>query len=182
MTIRLSAYRNVWDTTPQVLTFDGMSTLYAELKADQLPCPEQGKDHAPLLSQPAEWSTLERRNINVLTLGRALLLDVDKLTETQMVALLESMRGVSVIVYTSYNHGTQKPKDKPEDGLCRFRLIIELDREYPAAEHAAVWSAANARIQGMTDPQTKDPSHMYTVPLIREGKPEANYLDVETNG
>lgn len=175
--MRLSAYPNIYARDPAVLSLESMDRLAEELWGSRAPAPSQGKDHAPLISSPADWVTPKRAKANVRTLGRLFIADIDRVTQADMYATIQSLQGTSAVVYTSYNHGVLKDPAKEDPAyLCRFRVLVELDREYPVEQHAAVWSACNARLGGCVDPQTKDPCRMFTVPLLRPEQPQTEFF------
>lgn len=171
MEITLSSFTEVLATKPVVSTFTSLRQLSEELKSEAQTISSVAKSRFYLLSAPAVWSEPHRLARNVKELGNVFIADIDAISEGKMLSIMESLEGTRLIYYTSFNHNIAKhTNDNPEE-LCRFRLIIELDRRYPKEAHPAVWSAANSRLQKCIDLQTKDPARMFTAPVTQEGQP-----------
>ncbi len=115
------------------------------------------KNAAPLLSPVAEWSKEYRSNANVRRMGRVAVLDFD----TGTLEPLAAAEGYSHIVYTTHSHTPEVPK---------YRILLELEDEYPVALHATLWSALRAHFGGSNDKSAKDPSRAYFLPSAKPGR------------
>ena len=142
-------------------TLPDFETLAAELEGAR----EEGtKEDCDLLVPSAAWSEMYRKACNIEAMSRIFVGDVDGAEEADIDALLASLDGVSCILYTTHSHMTPRKHEK----AC-YRVIVELDKEYPPALHESLWQEANRRLGGLLDPDARTPEQGYYLPAYPPG-------------
>jgi hypothetical protein len=96
-----------------------------------------------------------RGNAGVISLS-ALVLDFDDGDHWHDV--LPAFRGHPRAYYTSWSHSDDHPK---------WRLVVPLARDVPAAMWPRVWKWAQDRVEGKADAQCKDPARLAFAPAVR---------------
>lgn len=137
-------------------TFPDFRSLFKAVEAAAGPGEKTDSD---LLVPVAEWSQLYREDANARTMARVFLGDVDGMTDVEVDTLVAGLEGLSCIVYTTHSH--RQPR---KNGLSCYRVILELDREYPPALHGSLWDAVNSRLSGLLDPSTRKVSLGHYLP------------------
>ena len=145
-------------TAPHDLTLTTFPDFEALFRALKVTAGPGAKEDSDLLVPVAEWSRLYRADENALTMARVFCCDLDRLTDAQVDETLDALKGVSLIVYTTHSH--RQPK---KGGLNCYRVLVELDREYPAAGHPALWDVIS-RLLGHLDPSTRKVTLGYYCP------------------
>jgi len=126
-----------------------MATLESELRNAYTET--EDKTDSDLLVPVAEWRQLYRKADNIERLSRLFAVDLDRITQDQLIIAQNALDSVSCIFYTTHSHLTPR-----KDGLLCYRVLIELDREYNVADYPLVWHAINRRLGDQIDPATLD--------------------------
>ena len=93
-----------------------------------------------------------------VTVARLLIIDIDGLPETVLMAVFDKLQrdGVTYLAYTTHSHGSA---EKP--GM-RVRLVILLDRPVDVAEYAAAWHGADQHyLNGQAGKADSSGANMY---------------------
>lgn len=122
-----------------------------------------------------------RSDANVAGFGRWMILDIDKAAEEQVLAAWQALeeRKWSRLLYSSYNHGRAKPKDPPNAGTSRVRLLVGLDREVAPHEWLPLWDRINAICGNIADRNCRKLSQPYYLPSCPPGTDPLWQLAVE---
>lgn len=146
--------------TVEVMTFPSLANLTKEIEGAAEVGP---KNTAPMLIPVSKWQTTYKADKNVTVMSRVFVGDLDGKTTAQVETLLAYLEGLSYALITTHSHLTER-----KHGLECYRLLVELDREYPVTDHARVWAAVQDLFGGELDAATKDPSHGYYLPRYDE--------------
>lgn len=135
-----------------------LATLAASLEHVESP-EKQELFNAALLEDPHAGRTDQ----NIRAMGRIFVADIDGATDAQVERLLEGLVGTSCLLYTSHSHGLKDPEKN------RLRVVVELDRPYSREEFYGIFDAANKRLGGCVDGNTRKPSQPYYLPTHPPG-------------
>lgn len=115
------------------------------------------KKKVPAFS-PAEFRSDRPRKLyeNVVRVWFGVL-DLDMITDAQLLGVCEKLEGLDAVLYTTWTH----PEVYQTRGLWKVRVCIRLSRPIEVVEWPGFWLAMTAHFNGLNDPQCKDPSHIY---------------------
>lgn len=99
-----------------------------------------------------------RSKKNVQTI-EALALDLEKLSEETVLAVLRLLDPFEWVSYTTHKHGAHCT-----DGNPRLRVILPLDDPYPAKDHPHHWNLFYRMTGCVNDASTKDASRLHFLP------------------
>jgi hypothetical protein len=142
-------------------TIDSLQALHQELLKASGP---GEKEESDLLVPVASWYNLHRSIANIEMMSSIFVGDLDGLEPEQVEVLIDALKGVSCIIYTTHSHMTPR-----KQGKACYRVIVELDAEYPPTEHLRLWDAINRRLQSLLDPGARTPEQGYYLPSYPEG-------------
>lgn len=117
------------------------------------------KEDSDLILAVAEWRRLHRSVDAAAVMGRIFQCDLDRKTDGDIDLILDRLQGLSYLLFSTHSHRTPK-----KDGLCCYRIIIELDQEYPPESHGALWTAVNDRLAGHLDPGAQSAAQAFYLP------------------
>jgi hypothetical protein len=166
MPVRLTVNPSV--TQPYILKefeFDDFQAFFEAIKTS---VSEGEKAESDLIVPVAEWQTRYREDKNVVTMARVFMVDLDSKTEQEVNEVMTHLAncGLSYLAYTSHSH-LQPQKNH----LACWRVIIELDREYPPEHHKQLWDWININLLlGNNDPGTRKISLAYYLPQTPPGQ------------
>lgn len=134
--------------------------------------------HAVPLYCPAEYIQEQRLMENVLCVNFGVI-DIDNATEEQVDDALDYLveeENLKVIIHST--HSQQKGK---AEGKEKCRLIIPFSRPVEPEEWNRVWQAMNDMVDGIADPQCKNPNAIYFFPSCpdNDAAKAMSYAEVE---
>lgn len=160
--MKLSVFRGKTDRQPQAWECE-----WSEL-AERLTVFEfRGDKDGPLVS-PAEYPSGARRAKKNVIQVHVLGLDLDDVTEDQVLEVLNGLDGLSLVYHTTWRHHEQGAA-----GIGRYRVFVQLSRPVLKEEWPEFWrKVIHLYGKGVVDPSTKDASRMFYWPSSPEGTEE----------
>lgn len=143
----------------QILEFQDFKDVYDAVQASAA---AGEKDESDLIVPVAEWHELYRVDENVKTMARIFMVDLDAKTEAEIDHVLGSLQaaGLCFFAYTTHSH-----LQPIKQGLCCYRVALELDSEYPPDRHKELWDYVQEHLlHGQNDEGTRKISLGYYLP------------------
>lgn len=136
------------------------------------------KTKAPAIS-PAEWPKGISRNGKKVLRVHFAALDLDKITDDVLTAVLKILAPYQYFLHTTHSHAVS-------DLNC-LRVYLPLSKPVEALQWPTFWNNLNAFVGGVLDKACKDAGRVYFVPSAPPGMSDKNYcqshdgqvLDVE---
>lgn len=165
MKIFVSAFKNIYKTTPALGEFSNWDKFVASLQeSSKIPATKGGHNSAPLISCAKFKDGTTRANKNVEFWSWAAL-DVDDYEFTftkhlpidvlnELMTWLESVIPFEFVCYSTASSTVEHPK---------FRLVFPISRRVYDDELQHFWFSLNKKV-GLGDQQTKDMSRMFYIP------------------
>ncbi len=162
--LTFSLYNHRFDTATRLVsaTWDAWAGSMLEHQVrgrpedtDDLAALDRNKDGEGFIPGPVDGPRCKANVREIQAAG----LDLEGVTEDQLLGLLRPFLSFEFVLYSTHKSGA-----RCKGGLPRVRLIFPLETPYPAGRHLEVWSRVNGMAGGRNDPQTKDASRIYYVP------------------
>ena len=136
---------------------------------------ELGKETFPLFA-PVTWINTNgaRKKENVETVN-AIVWDMDGMTQEDMKTLLENIKPLCHVAYSSFSHLS---KHKGYRLACR--VVVAITRPIKASEYLQVWHELKRYIP--TDVQTKDCSRLWFYPSTLDTREQHAFIDANDGG
>lgn len=134
------------------------------------------KKSCPMFS-PAEFRSgaTSRTASNVSRIWFAVL-DLDMITNAQLLGVCQKLEGLDAVLYTTWNHpevfSTSLRDPRPaRRGLWKIRVCIRLSRPVEVVEWPAFWLSLTAYFDNLNDIHCKDPCRCYFGAFAPPGSP-----------
>lgn len=156
-TFRAVFFESCFDNTPSPFDEPSFEAFSLALRsAGHRRGPKDGLAFSPAVYRPGTTRAL--KNVEVVT---AVGLDLEHVTPARMAEVRETLKTFEHVVYSTHSHTPEAP---------RFRAVIALTRELPAALYPSLWQAVAEMVgTDVCDPATKDASRLFYLPAAPEG-------------
>ncbi len=189
--VRVTLFEHQSKNVGVVKEFDSFREFYEVYKNHEYnpTMPKNFKTpHPSELFAPAIFTGGQRNLASVEHVTMAYV-DIDKVPQEQFLETLKKLQAYEFWTYSTWSSGwytsdrytTKSGKKSPlhltlmpeaERAACTrlvsARIVLALDQEVPAAQWPACWHGLNHKLAGIMDPQTKDASRMYYLPVAYE--------------
>ncbi len=176
--MRFVVYHSATDTHPHAneATWDDLVALFSEVtRTPCAPCIGKKCPHKNGLA----WSPVvlqegtRRLDVNVLEVTAAVL-DLDDLTEAQVLAAAEHLEGLRYIAHSTHTHRPNEPEWVDDrtgtvKGGWRLRIILALSRPVPAGDWRRFLATLVSELDVPADPTCENLSRIYFLPSVAEG-------------
>lgn len=91
--------------------------------------------------------------------AHAIALDIDSISEPELLESMGRLGQFEYVVYTTHRHGSTSARGKP-----RVRVVLPFLEPVTPEVYPEVWEGLNRLVGGINDPQTKDISRLHFLP------------------